>query len=188
MIRKATVTEEGLEERACKNDTEHKESRAIPKLISIKNAKVVLSATSFVYNGKVSKPAVKTIGGKKLIAGKDYTIKLSAVSPKNVGSYKVTPRKPVTLRKARLARRNIRLIRKKILKVTGKKGKVTYAIRRVSKKKFRKYFRIKKKNGALTVKKGLKKGTYRVYIKVRASGNISYKPATRNVSVKIRVK
>jgi uncharacterized repeat protein (TIGR02543 family) len=42
------------------------------KTISIKNAKVVLSATAFAYNGKVRKPSIKKIGGKALKAGTDY--------------------------------------------------------------------------------------------------------------------
>ena len=60
------------------------------KTISIKNAKVVLSATAFAYNGKVRKPSIKKIGGKALKAGTDYTAKWSNKSSKNVGAYTVT--------------------------------------------------------------------------------------------------
>ena len=62
----------------------------VVKLISIKGAKVVLSATAYVYNGKVRKPAIKKIGGRTLKAGTDYTVKWSKASPKNVGAYTVT--------------------------------------------------------------------------------------------------
>ena len=41
--------------------------------INIKNAKVALNKSSFVYNGKVQKPAIKTVKGQKLKAGTDYT-------------------------------------------------------------------------------------------------------------------
>ena len=58
--------------------------------VSIKNAKVVLSASAFAYNGKVRKPAIKKIGGKALKAGTDYTAKWSNKSSKNVGAYTVT--------------------------------------------------------------------------------------------------
>lgn len=44
------------------------------------------------------------------------------------------------------------------------------------------------KNGKITVKKGLKKGTYKVKIKVAATGNNSYKSKTVTVTVKIRIK
>ena len=60
------------------------------KTENIKNAKVVLSAASFAYNGKVRKPSIKTISGKALKSGTDYTVKWSNTSSKNVGSYTVT--------------------------------------------------------------------------------------------------
>lgn len=60
----------------------------IPKLISIANAKVKLSATSYTYNGKARKPSVKTIGGKTLKVGTDYDITYPS-GRKNVGTYTV---------------------------------------------------------------------------------------------------
>lgn len=38
------------------------------------------------------------------------------------------------------------------------------------------------------MKKKLKKGTYKVKVKVKASGNSKYMPVTRNVTFKIKVK
>ena len=58
--------------------------------VSIKDAKVVLEEKSLTYNGKVRKPYIKTIGGRLLTEGVDYTVKFSKASPKNVGSYTVT--------------------------------------------------------------------------------------------------
>lgn len=49
-----------------------------------------MSATTFTYNGKVRIPAIKTIGGKKLTEGKDYTAVWSNASSKNVGTYIIT--------------------------------------------------------------------------------------------------
>ena len=60
----------------------------IPKLISITNAKVKLSASSFTYNGNARKPTVKTIGGKTLKAGTDYEITYPT-GRKNVGTYTI---------------------------------------------------------------------------------------------------
>ncbi len=57
---------------------------------SIAGAKVVLSKKAFRYNGKVRKPSIKTIGGKSLKAGTDYTVKWSNAKSKNVGSYTLT--------------------------------------------------------------------------------------------------
>ena len=44
------------------------------------------------------------------------------------------------------------------------------------------------KNGKITVKKGLKKGTYRIQVKVTAAGNDIYKKMTKKVYVTIIVK
>ena len=45
-----------------------------------------------------------------------------------------------------------------------------------------------KKNGKFTVKKGTKKGTYKIKVKVTAKGNKTYKAASKTVTVKIVVK
>ncbi len=45
-----------------------------------------------------------------------------------------------------------------------------------------------KKNGKVTVKKKLKKGTYSVKVKVTAAGNKNYNKVTKNVTFKVRVK
>lgn len=58
--------------------------------ISIQDAKVVLTATYFTYNGKVRRPGVKTIGGKTLKKGTDYTLKYSNSASTAVGIYTVT--------------------------------------------------------------------------------------------------
>lgn len=58
--------------------------------ISIDGKKVALSAKAFTYNGKVRKPKIKTIDGKPLVEGTDYTVKWSNTSPKNVGKYTLT--------------------------------------------------------------------------------------------------
>ena len=52
----------------------------------------------------------------------------------------------------------------------------------------KKKIRINKKTGKITLKKGLKKGTYKVRIRVRAAGTYKYKAKTRTVTVRIRVK
>ncbi len=47
---------------------------------------------------------------------------------------------------------------------------------------------INKSTGKVTVKKGLKKGTYKVKIKVKAAGNANYKAGTKTVTFTIKVK
>ncbi|MBP5773263.1 MAG: hypothetical protein J6W35_04265 [Eubacterium sp.] len=78
--------------------------------------------------------------------------------------------------------------RKKYMKLSGTKGKVRYAIKSVKKKKYKKFFKISKKTGKITIKKKLKKGTYKLKIRVKAYGNSTYMGANKTVTVKIKVK
>ena len=76
-----------------------------------------------------------------------------------------------------------------MLGVIYPEGKVTYKLVSVSKKKFKKYFKISS-TGTVTVKKKLKKGTYKVKVKVLATGDSTYKAAStwKVVTIKIKVK
>ena len=65
--------------------------------------------------------------------------------------------------------------------VTKAKGTVTYKKVKGSKK-----IAIAK-DGKVTVKKGIKKGTYKVKVKVIAAGNANYKKRTRTVTFKVKV-
>ncbi|MEE3334469.1 MAG: carbohydrate-binding domain-containing protein [Ruminococcus sp.] len=72
---------------------------------------------------------------------------------------------------------------KKAIKVSKAQGKVTYTKLSGSKK-----LSINKKTGTITVKKGTKKGTYKIKVKVYAKGNSSYNAKSKTVTVKIKVK
>lgn len=70
----------------------------------------------------------------------------------------------------------------KPIKVSKAQGKVTY-------KKSSGSSKIKvAKNGKVTVKKGTKKGTYKVKVKVTAAGNGNYKAYTKTITVTVKVK
>jgi len=58
----------------------------------------------------------------------------------------------------------------------------------VKKAKFRKYFKVNAKTGKITVKKKLKKGTYKIKVKVTAAGNDNYNSLTKTVTFKVKVK
>ena len=51
-----------------------------------------------------------------------------------------------------------------------------------------KVFKVNAKNGAITVAKGTKVGTYKVKVKARAKGDSNYKATTKRATVRIRVK
>ena len=67
------------------------------------------------------------------------------------------------------------------LKVTGAKGKVTYKVTKKNKK-------LAFKSGKITVKKGTKKGIYKLTVKVTAAGNSSYAEKAVTTIVKVTVK
>ncbi len=71
---------------------------------------------------------------------------------------------------------------KNAITVTNAKGSVSYKKLSGSKK-----LSISK-NGTITVKKGTKKGTYKIKVKVTAKGNSSYKAKSKTVTVKVKVK
>ena len=92
--------------------------------------------------------------------------------------------KTASVRFSRLKKRNQALAVSKVIKFTRKgQGKVTYAKSSGNKK-----ITINKKTGKVTVKKGLKKGTYKVKVKITAAGTSTYKKATKTTTFKIKVK
>lgn len=57
----------------------------------------------------------------------------------------------------------------------------------MNKKQYAKKFIVNGKTGRITVKKGVKKGTYRLKVKVKASGSKTYKAKIKTVTVIIKV-
>lgn len=66
--------------------------------------------------------------------------------------------------------------------------KYTISSAKKGKKSYKKYFKINKTSGQLTVKKKLRKGTYTVKIKVSAAGDSNHNSRNATVAAKIRVK
>jgi len=68
-------------------------------------------------------------------------------------------------------------------------GTTTYTLKSVTKTKFKKYFSVAQKTGRITVKMGLPKGTYKIVLSVKASGNSNYNAsATKSATVTLSVK
>ena len=188
------------------------EQLAKARVIDISNYAVTLSGTSFGYTGKAITPKVKVAG----LSASDYivaysnnvkvgtaTVKITPIKKKYKGEIKKTFKitkgtntlkvkgKKATVKYKKLKKKNQSLKVSKVIKVTKKgQGKLTYQLVSAKKgsKNFKKKFSINKKNGKVTVKKGLKKGTYKLKVKVKASGNTTYKAGTRTVTVTIKVK
>lgn len=72
--------------------------------------------------------------------------------------------------------------------VAVKKAQGKLAYKNVSTTKAAKKLKVNAKTGKVTVPKGIKKGTYKVKVKVTAKGNANYSSGSKIVTVKIKVK
>ena len=187
-----TVTGEEEEEKATIDEIDS----AITTLLQLKAQVKKADYTSKSYAAFAS--AYKAAMAK-LRSGEDLTqselrqlrheviiAKLDLVS-KSANTMKVKA-KTVKVKRAKLKKKAQVIKRSKALTVKNPKGTVTYKLAGVTKAKYKKYFKVAKKTGKITVKKKLRKGLYRVKIKVTAAGNGTYKPVTKTVTVKVRVR
>ena len=157
-----------------------------------------------------------TYNGKKqfLTAGEGYTLS-GKTSGTNAGTYKATANlkagyiwsdgtkspkvvvltigrrnNPLTA-KGKTVKVSAKTLKKK-KKVTVKRSKAIAVSNVVGELVFKKTKGNKKitvaKNGKITVKKGLKKGKYKVKVKILDSGNKNFKSGVKNVTVTIKVK
>ena len=104
-------------------------------------------------------------------------------------TYKLTVkgRKP-SVKYTKLKKKNQTIKRAKAITVKGKKGTLTY--KKTSgntKASGGKKILVNKKTGNITVKKGLKKGTYKIRVKVTDSGDANYSKQTATATVTIKV-
>ena len=96
--------------------------------------------------------------------------------------------KTVKLKASKVAKKKQTVKATKAFTVSGAQGTVTYKLVSVKKAKYKKYFKVNAKTGNVTVKKKLKKGTYKVKVKVTAAGNADYESTKKVVTVKIKIK
>ena len=135
--------------------------------------------------GTVTKKATYTATGVKTykctVCGKVLKTETIAKLPKKANTL-VAKGKTATVKFANLKKKNQTVTAKKAFAISKAQGAVTYKKASGNKKI------TVAKNGKITVKKGLKKGAYKVKVKVTAAGNANYKPATKTVTVTIKVK
>ena len=169
-----------------------------------------LAKTSYTFNGKARKPAVKVTAGGDAVNKADYTVTYANNTKAGTATAKVAFKgdlysgsktlkftinkaanplsikaKTATIKFSKVKKKAQTLKVSKVIKVVKKgQGAVTYA-----KKSGNKKITINKKTGKVTVKKGLKKGTYKVKVNVKAKGNANYKASKwKTVTFKIIVK
>ena len=139
---------------------------------------------SYSNTVNAGKASVKVSGNRafKGSVTRSYTI------AKAVNTMKVKG-KTATVKYKKLKKAAQSLARTKVLSFTkAGQGAKTYTLAGVTKSKFKKYFKVNASTGKLTIKKGLKKGTYKVKIKVKAAGNSNYQALTKTVTVTVKVK
>ena len=108
----------------------------------------------------------------------------------SVNTLSVKP-KTATVKYKKLKKKKQTVARAKVMNVSNAQGKVTYkltGVKRGKSKKYKKYFKINATNGNVTIKKKLKKGTYKVTCVVKAAGDSNYKAGTKTVTFTIKVK
>ena len=176
---------------------------------------VTLNPSSVTYNGKSHLPKLtvkvdgKEVAYKSNIQAKGYTKAGNYRIEVNLtGNYTGSAMVTFTIKKAAnpmavkgmkvkvkakdLKKKSQTIAATKLMKFTRKindKKAYTLSSAMKGKKDFTKYFRINKTTGKLAVRKGLKKGSYKVKVKVRALGNTNYKPSVTKVAAfKIVVK
>ena len=129
----------------------------------------------------------KKAGVKKVFKCKECGEILKIRKAKNPLSVKG---KTTVVKYDRLKNKSQNLSVKKIITFKKKgKGKMSYRLASVSKAKYKEYFKINKKTGRITIKKGLPKGIYSVRVKIKAAGNGDYKASdVKSVMIKMTIK
>lgn len=172
--------------------------------IDISEANVSAIAAQ-VYSGKALKPAVSvSYGGKTLVDGIDYTLQYkdnvlpgkATVVIEGFGDYigkklasfdigKAAQELKVTTKTKKLKAAKLKKKARKakcIVKVDGANAAVSFARAGGSSR-----LAVNGKTGKVTVKKGTKKGTYKVKVTVTAAATSCYEAAAKTVTVKVRV-
>ncbi len=177
---------------------------------------VALSQAEYTYDGTAKSPKVTVRdGGDTLVAGEDYDVSLPA-GRTNAGTYTVgvtlkgsysgsastaftiakaentltAKGRTVKLKASKLSKKAQQVKLKKAVKIGAADGTPTYKLSSAKrgKKSFKRYFKVSRKTGKITVKKGLKRGTYKVRVKVTAPGDANHLPKSKTVTIKIKVK
>lgn len=203
---KATFTDNGFQSMECS-----KCGKAMGMAIGampVTTAK--LSKTSYVYTGKAIKPGVTLASSDGPLSNEYYDLTYSNNVKAGTGSVKIVLKgdyyegtktlkftiskasnplkvaaKTATVKYSALKKKAQTLAVGKVITFTRKgQGTMTYVKLSGNKK-----IAINKKNGNVTVAKGLKKGSYKVKVKASAAGNANYKASgAKTVTFTVRVK
>ena len=160
--------------------------KALTQDIAVKLNKTTLKpntdyTVSYKNNINAGKATITIIGKGKYngTLTKTFTIN-KAVNPLSVKA------KTAKVKYAKISRKKQTIAAKKAFTVGGAQGNVTYKVAKYD-KKAKKKIKVSK-TGKITIKKGLKKGTYKLKVKVTAAGNKNYLAGTKTVTLKVKIK
>ena len=131
-----------------------------------------------------------TVKIKPAAAEKTAESEKPAAAQKAANPIKIKGRK-VSVKYSKLRKKSRIIKRAKAIKVRWAKGNLIYKYITAKKKKksFRRYFKIDARTGNILVRRGLKRGTYKVKVKVRAAGDTTFEASPwKTVIFKVRVK
>ena len=167
-------------------DDEKEDSRPVP----IDGWEAVLSETTFIYNAGIQRPMIKTIGGRELKEGRDYTAQWSDLFSKNAGTYEVTitgqgdytgtTKASYTIHKAvqtiipGVTSVALPVGKTKKITITGAKGTLSY-------KNQNKTIAVVNDSGTITAKKV---GTVKITVSAAATANYK-KSAAKTITIKV---
>lgn len=139
------------------------------------------------YNEKTGKTTL-TIKGLGDYSGE---FKTSVKVIKKLANPMKLKAKDTTLKYKKLKNKALTIKRSEVIGISGAKGSLNFelASAKKNKKSFKKYFSIEPNVGDITVKKGVKKGTYKVKVKIKDYGDSDYaESAWKSVTIKVVVK
>ena len=121
--------------------------------------------------------------------GKTDTETFTIVKAKNTlkAKGKTAKLKAGTLTGKKLTKKTLTIQSAKACTIANPIGKVTYSKVKLNKKEFSKKFIVNKKTGKITVKKGVKEGTYRMTVKVKAAGDRNHKALKKKITITIKI-
>ncbi|MBQ1490698.1 MAG: hypothetical protein IIZ39_01955, partial [Blautia sp.] len=177
------------------------------KAKSLSTAKVTLKPKSFTYNGKYQTPLISvSLDSEKLKETKDYTVLIKGnknagvakVTITGIGNYTDQVESSFTIKKAAqnltvkakpalfsalsLRKKTLSIKAEKYLTIKGAKGTLSF-----KKTSGSSHFTVDEKTGKLSAKKGTRKGSYTIKVKVTSAATKNYKKASKTVSVGITV-
>ena len=152
------------------------------------------TATAVISGKRANAGVVRvffTISGSSSSNSKNTSGSSSSNSNSGSGSSVSKKANPMTVKSTTKAVKYSKVKKKaqkvKPLKVSNAQGTVSYTITGGNKKS-KKALKINSGTGAITMKKGTKKGIYKVRVTIAASGNGSYNSGQSTVNVTVRVK